>query len=113
MSHRMPVSSAALSVVMLIGLLSSAAVGEEQQHSLAKGAADIPVQNVGLSRVPKFGFTSSFGPVGGATGEYIRKVRLGSLADRMDLLAGDVILAVNGTALTTANSWYEAIQRAS
>ena len=83
-----------------------------QRHSPGAQTGQLPAVNVGLSRVPSLGFASTFGNVGGAKGEFIRQVKLGSAADRMKLRAGDVILAVNGKPLKTANSWYEAIAHA-
>lgn len=71
------------------------------------------VQLVGLSRVPKFGFRSNFAFAGGVLGEHITEVRLGSAAERMGLAVGDVILAVNGQPLRDADSWYDAVDRAS
>jgi len=73
----------------------------------------MPVIRVGLSPVPKLGFQSTFGNAGGAAGEYVRSVRAGSPAQRMKLLPGDAILAVNGLPLKSADSWYEAIEQAS
>ena len=73
---------------------------------------DVPIVNVGLSKVPRFGFRSTFGDIGFAQGEIVHEVARGSIAQQMKLLPGDVILAVNGTRLENANSWYEATQRA-
>jgi hypothetical protein len=95
---------------------SSRFAGQYKQISSAAieaSAAQVDAQFVGISRVPKFGFHSTFGFANGVLGEHITEVRLGSVADRMGLAAGDVIIAVNGQPLRTAESWYDAVQRAS
>ena len=98
--------------VMILLFTSLARANEQSSPPAPKGAAQAPVINVGLSRVPKLGFRSTFGDVGGARGELIRQVQLGSPADRMKLLPGDVIVAVNGAPLANANSWFTAVNRA-
>ena len=59
----------------------------------------------------RFGFRSKFVAKDGVFGEEVNEVQLGSPADRMKLLPGDVILAVNGIRLTTPISWQAAMDR--
>lgn len=72
----------------------------------------VPVETVGLSRVPRFGFSSQFGWRYGALGEHVTRVNFGSPAQRLGIETGDAVVAVNGRQLRTANCWYNAIDRA-
>jgi S1-C subfamily serine protease len=112
--------------VVVLGLWLSTRAQAESKLELARFAApyrqaapavqqlqgQTEAELVGISRVPKFGFRSSFGFAQGVLGEHVTEVRLGSPADRMRLAPGDAILAVNGQPLRTAESWYEAVDRA-
>ena len=60
---------------------------------------------------PQFGFRSKFVSKDGIFGEQVSEVQLGSPAERMKLLPGDIILSVNGTKLTTPISWHVAMER--
>ena len=79
---------------------------------LTQGKSKPPVQLVGMSRVPKFGFHSSFGWAADVLGEHVTRVNFGTPADRLGIEPGDSIVAVNGQQLRTANCWYNAINRA-
>ncbi len=59
--------------------------------------------------VPELGF-SSYSVSGG--GEYVLWVRRGSTAERLGLVPGDVILAVNDHRLTSEGAWARAIGQA-
>ena len=72
----------------------------------------LPAQPTGLSRVPKFGFESSFGWQNDCLGEHVTQVQLGGPASRWGLETGDAIVGVNGMELQTANCWYNAMDRA-
>ena len=61
----------------------------------------------------KMGLRSRFGELGGVVGERIEVVQVGSLADRMNLEVGDIIISVNGAALRNAESWEKAVERVS
>jgi predicted metalloprotease with PDZ domain len=65
-----------------------------------------PGESYGL---PKFGFSSS--NIGGY-GERVVFVRYGSRAAQLGLEPGDVILSLNGYALTYRGSWSDALSRA-
>lgn len=58
-------------------------------------------------QIPSVGFCSYFD----GEGEYVQHVRPGSIACRMGLEHGDVILAVNDMRLTYDGAWYRAVAR--
>jgi len=64
---------------------------------------------VAADPVPELGF-SSYSVSGG--GEYVLWVRPGSTAERLGLVPGDVILAVNGQRLTSEGGWSRAVGQA-
>ena len=61
----------------------------------------------------KFGLQTKFHVATDISGERIRHVTLGSLADELHLRAGDTIVAVNGSPLENAQSWDVAVERVS
>lgn len=67
---------------------------QKQQYTQKLTTQEVPV--------PRIGFSSYFD----GQGEQVTSVRSGSLAARIGLEPGDVILAVNGQRLTYDGAWY-------
>jgi len=73
--------------------------------------AVVPARRIGVvgDPVPQLGFSSYSVP---GAGEYVLWVRPGSTAERLGLVPGDVILAVNGQRLTSEGGWSRAVGQA-